>query len=758
MSNSPIQTVLDHLKDVRKSGNGWEACCPAHDDHRPSLSVAEGDDGKVLLKCRVGCTFEEIVKAMGLETKDLFPGDHHSNGRPRMVAFYDYRDEAGVLKFQVVRLEPKGFFQRRPRCVNPRNDVDSDWIKGLGGMKPILYRLPELIEADASKKVHVVEGEKDANNLARQGLVATTSPMGVGGKWRAHYNEVLRDRHVILIPDNDAPGQYYMEDAQRQLTGVAASVKILTLPGLPPKGDVSDWLAAGGTKEKLLELAAAASSQAAKPAAKPKKSPRVIPTYKPFPLDALPPVLCEYVDASAAAIGCDPAFVALPGLAVVAGCVGNSRAIRLRRGWTEPAILWAVTVAPSGAQKSPAWAAVVDPFTAIQMELVEAAEAPTKARRHITSDATIQAVGEILRDNPRGLLLARDELDGWLQSHTQHRQGRGTDRPLWLELHRAGNLFVDRLTRVRGPLFVRRANCSLCGTIQPLVLARALDDEALAAGLAARFLMASPPERRKHWTEAEVSEDLADRYQQLLRDLLELDLANTAQRRPHVLEMDAAAKRVWVQWYDRWAERQHASRAEQKALLAKLEGGAARLALLHHVVGCAAAGVRPEVIFDGEGGFRQRPRDTTIGERSMQAGITLAEWFADEALRIYQTLRETEAEREQRTLLEWIAGHRGQVTAQQLRDSCRGRYPRAEDAEAALGALVEAGLGEWIDKPAGPKGGRPTRTFRLAALETSDFCGDFEVSSADGPQGDAESPPDQEPFDPEPEREPGQEG
>ena len=63
---------------------------------------------------------------------------------------------------------------------------------------------------------------------------------------------------------------------------------------------------------------------------------------------------------------------------------------------------------------------------------------------------TIQAVGEILRDNPRGLLLARDELDGWLQSHTQHRQGRGTDRPLWLELHRAGNLFVDRLTRVRG--------------------------------------------------------------------------------------------------------------------------------------------------------------------------------------------------------------------------------------------------------------------------------------------------------------------
>src|SRR6516162_9864880 len=103
----------------------------------------------------------------------------------------------------------------------------------------------------------------------------------------------------------------------------------------------------------------------------PVKALRCVPPYTPFPLAALPPIMRDYVDASAAAIGCDPALVALPALAVAAGCIGNSRAIRLKPGWTEPAVVWAATVAPSGSQKSPAWAAAVDPLMAVQMELVD---------------------------------------------------------------------------------------------------------------------------------------------------------------------------------------------------------------------------------------------------------------------------------------------------------------------------------------------------------------------------------------------------
>src|SRR6516162_4869462 len=103
----------------------------------------------------------------------------------------------------------------------------------------------------------------------------------------------------------------------------------------------------------------------------PVKALRCVPPYTPFPLAALPPILRDYVDASAAAIGCDPALVALPGLAVAAGSIGNSCAVRLKRGWTEPSVVWAVTIAPSGQLKSPGWAAAVDPLLAYQCDLAE---------------------------------------------------------------------------------------------------------------------------------------------------------------------------------------------------------------------------------------------------------------------------------------------------------------------------------------------------------------------------------------------------
>jgi hypothetical protein len=123
-------------------------------------------------------------------------------------------------------------------------------------------------------------------------------------------------------------------------------------------------------------------------------------------------------------------------------------------------------------------------------------------------------------------------------------KGGGTDRPHWLELHRAGTLRLHRVTRERGPLSVRRACCSVTGTIQPAILARSLDDESLAAGLGARFLLAMPPPKKRRWSEAEASEDLSARYARLLADLLALTLVDERKRRPHVLALDACAKQV----------------------------------------------------------------------------------------------------------------------------------------------------------------------------------------------------------------------
>ena len=126
----------------------------------------------------------------------------------------------------------------------------------LEGVEPVLYHLPDVLRAAQSGgTVWVVEGEKDADALARLGLTATTAPMGAG-KWRRSYSEALRGADVVVLPDNDQAGQAHADAVARSLRGIARRVRLLALPGIPQKGDVSDWLAAGGTREALEALAA----------------------------------------------------------------------------------------------------------------------------------------------------------------------------------------------------------------------------------------------------------------------------------------------------------------------------------------------------------------------------------------------------------------------------------------------------------------------------------------------------------------------
>jgi hypothetical protein len=192
----------------------------------------------------------------------------------RIERTYDYVDESRSLLFQVVRLrDPKHFVQRR-------RDPGGDWVWKTKGVRKVPYHLPELIEAVAEGAVVlIVEGEKDADNLRKLGFCATSNPGGAG-KWRDEYNEYFRGADVVIIPDNDPqavnekdgaprfhpdgqpvlPGQDHGDAVAAALQGVAKRVRWLELPGLPLKGDTSDWIAAtpDSTAEKLLALIAAA--------------------------------------------------------------------------------------------------------------------------------------------------------------------------------------------------------------------------------------------------------------------------------------------------------------------------------------------------------------------------------------------------------------------------------------------------------------------------------------------------------------------
>ena len=199
----------------------------------------------------------------------------------RPVAEYDYQDADGKLVYQVVRMEPatptdppsREFWQRHP-C--PDKNGDSVWSMGDKPEKcscpkidRLLYRLPELLSADPDATVHTAEGEKDVDRLRSLGLVATCNSGGAGN-WidkkdaqvEVRHADCLQGRNVVVLPDNDQAGHDHGQQVAQALYGKVKSIRVLDLPDLLPKGDVSDWLDSGGTLDALIRIAGLAEEWA----------------------------------------------------------------------------------------------------------------------------------------------------------------------------------------------------------------------------------------------------------------------------------------------------------------------------------------------------------------------------------------------------------------------------------------------------------------------------------------------------------------
>ncbi|MGZ9110958.1 MAG: AAA family ATPase [Rhodoplanes sp.] len=219
-------------------------------DHQRQIGGGVLDYIADKLKLSNGAAVEWLKTELGICLDD------QSEAQRRIVAAYDYRDETGSLLFQVVRFEPKDFRQRRP-------DGNGGWAWGVKGVRPVPYRLPELLKRPEGTLVYICEGEKDCDRLAKLGLVATCNVGGASegqkSKWRPELNGHFLRATVCIIPDNDGPGLAHARQIAASLHGIAATVRIVDLPDLPHKGDVSDWLASGGTRERLIALCEAAA-------------------------------------------------------------------------------------------------------------------------------------------------------------------------------------------------------------------------------------------------------------------------------------------------------------------------------------------------------------------------------------------------------------------------------------------------------------------------------------------------------------------
>lgn len=166
----------------------------------------------------------------------------------RTETAYNYTDADGVIRYQVVRIDSSDGKTYRQRQIAD----DGNPIYSMTGVTALPYRLADIM--NSTGPIFVCEGEKTADAVASLGLVATTAHGGAG-RWWPSLNDYFRSRPVIILPDNDEPGERHARIVADALTGTARSIRVLRLPDLPRKGDAVDWVIMGGTKEKLVDLA-----------------------------------------------------------------------------------------------------------------------------------------------------------------------------------------------------------------------------------------------------------------------------------------------------------------------------------------------------------------------------------------------------------------------------------------------------------------------------------------------------------------------
>ncbi|MEX2310131.1 MAG: DUF3987 domain-containing protein [Pirellulales bacterium] len=422
---------------------------------------------------------------------------------------------------------------------------------------------------------------------------------------------------------------------------------------------------------------------------------------KPFPLTAFPPILREFIREASASIGCHPGYVALPLLANLAAVIGNKRVIRLKRDWTEPAVIWGAIIAERGEHKSPA-RRVVKQFLDRDEDEDEL--------KYISDDATFAGFRDCLADQADSrMLLMPDELAEILYS-----LGRGSQsmkKGHWLSCWSAEALRVHRGNKK--PLKIPRAAVSIVGGIQPATFKDAiLKERHLQDGLCARFLLTYQTQAQPvKWTNKRILLKTKRQMQQLFNRLLALPSDEETDKkhvRPRPIDFaNGFTKQIWVDFYNRHNRQTYRLKDKDPDLAAayvKLGAYAARIALIFQMVHSARK----------KSSSGQR---VVISAVALTEAIELVEWFKSEATKVYALLKETPAETERRSLVELIHRNHGNVTARELMRKS-SRYNTEQKATAALTDLAQHKLAKWRTVPAGKQGGRPTRRLVLATKPT----------------------------------------
>jgi hypothetical protein len=512
-----------------------------------------------------------------------------------------------------------------------------------------------ILEADSRRRYPVVEVRRVLEQFAAQrngchepGLQSPCS--NVVGRARRYINKIPNVEH------GQRNGQTYKVAAVCREFGLNQADSMLLLTewnaGNAEPLDAVELAEVLKNADKYANKARGCKAESKTTSKRKRTAPRIEP-HQPFPVKSLPDDVRRFVVEAADAIFCDPSFIALPMLGLLARAIGNRRVIRLKSTWFEPAIIWAAIVGKSGTHKTPAIKNVMRVLEEKQGEAFakhneamlqyeqdaaryEAEFAVWKRRqtsrakksdpkderdlapwepkapvceRYIVSDITIEALADRLAGQFDGVLLVRDELAGWINGIAEYKGGKGSDTGHWLACWSAAPFTVDRKTGAQKMIHVPRGAVSIVGGIQPGILRQAIGREHMQDGLCARLLLASPEDRPVRWSDAVVSAGTIEGMEKLIEALLAMESGADAEGNPepHPLPLTPVAKSVWVEYYDRHRGEIVDLDEDLAAAWSKLEAYTARFALIIQLC--------------------RDPAAVAVDEQSMIAAIALSDWF-----------------------------------------------------------------------------------------------------------------------------------
>ena len=624
-------------------------------------------------------------------------------------------------------------------CEGPNGK--REWrSKGFAEPRP-LYGLDRLA-ARPDAPVLVVEGEKaaDATGKRFEDHVVITSPGGSKAARKADWSPVA-GRPVIIWPDADDPGTRYADDvADMARPAGAASVHVVKLPsGLPEGWDLADDLPAGiGDDDLAAILAAAKPADGWEP---PVPIVTSLPAVEPFVPEMLPEALRSYVFDVADRQQSVPDFVAIAALSGLAAVIGNRVRVAPKQhdDWIEVPNLWGAIIGPPSAMKSPAMQSALGPVYELQDEMraarqaqldgadiddvlngLDAKEAKKKAAaalkagdretakalianasktddedppcpRIVVNDATVEKLGELLNENPRGLLLIRDELPGFLAR--MEREECASERAFYLEaFNGSGRFTYDRIGR--GTVHIANCTLSIIGGVQPSRIAPIVRGAMTGTsndGLVQRLQLAVWPDSRKSWQWVDRHPDslARDAYQKVFRDLHELQFGSSED--PRVLRFSASAQAMFREWMTEIQTEARSGKLSPvlESHLLKMPKTVASLALIFELI---------------EGGRSE------MGETSTLRALAWADYLRSHANRLYSS-GNTLVEDGARLILERRHQLPGEFTVRSVHQRNWAGLGDRDVVTAAIELLVSSHHCREVEKPASATGGRPTSFY-----------------------------------------------